>query len=356
MQDSKRCYSLDLIKIIATVLILFHHFQQVTGIRFRYITFWYGRFYCGRLVELFFMISGFLMVPYILRIEEGLTFGRFFFRRYLRLIPIVALGTACDLVIKVIDDPSFLTDRPIDRIVEFLSIALGLHGVYTSNETGFSNPMWYISVLLWCYIIFYVLFAIIRKLPAMKTVYGYFLPCVVILLGLIVIFGGYNYPFINKHVGRGCVSFFAGLIVGYFLSRHKIPNKWIPILLTLLVGSFVLIYPYPMLSYSLKNILYMVCLCYTLLIMTSQTSPVIDITKHKVLAPLAKISFHAYCFHVAVYDLLVIIMSRSDIGNIAVSNGALTMICTVMIVFVLSCLTYNLIEKPLSKALTDKGY
>jgi len=76
----KRNYGLDFLKIVATILIVFHHYQQVLNVEFAGINFFGGKFYFGYLVELFFLISGFLMFKYIERIKQGLTFKEFFFK------------------------------------------------------------------------------------------------------------------------------------------------------------------------------------------------------------------------------------------------------------------------------------
>lgn len=57
----KRNTSLDVIKILATTIIVFHHYQYVTGIRFSaFINFHGGSVEWYRMVELFFIISGML--------------------------------------------------------------------------------------------------------------------------------------------------------------------------------------------------------------------------------------------------------------------------------------------------------
>lgn len=64
MQEKQRDYTLDFIKICATIIIIFHHYQQVTGAFFENkINFWNGKFYFGYVVELFFILSGFLCFP-----------------------------------------------------------------------------------------------------------------------------------------------------------------------------------------------------------------------------------------------------------------------------------------------------
>ena len=51
---------LDVLKIVAITLIVFHHYQQVFECDLGALAFYGGEFYFGRLVELFFMVSGFL--------------------------------------------------------------------------------------------------------------------------------------------------------------------------------------------------------------------------------------------------------------------------------------------------------
>ena len=52
---------LDIIKVIATIIIVFHHYQQVTGVIFDGINFYGGKFPFGYVVELFFIISGYVI-------------------------------------------------------------------------------------------------------------------------------------------------------------------------------------------------------------------------------------------------------------------------------------------------------
>ena len=60
MSIGKRIYTLDVVKILASICIIFHHYQGEFGVQFSHFNFHNGRFYFGYLVELFFIISGFL--------------------------------------------------------------------------------------------------------------------------------------------------------------------------------------------------------------------------------------------------------------------------------------------------------
>lgn len=90
--EEKRIFILDTLKIIATILIVFYHYQQILNIEFNKINFFGGKFYFGHLVELFFLISGFLMFNYIEKIKQGLSFEEFFINRLKRLLPLMTIG------------------------------------------------------------------------------------------------------------------------------------------------------------------------------------------------------------------------------------------------------------------------
>ena len=88
-----RQYSLDFIKIVATIFIVFHHYQQfISGVFENGINYYGGIFNFGYMVELFFVLSGYFMYPYMKKIKQELSFKKFFTTRYLRLIPLLAIA------------------------------------------------------------------------------------------------------------------------------------------------------------------------------------------------------------------------------------------------------------------------
>ena len=208
--NTKRSYSLDLIKFISTICILCHHFQQGTGVRFKYINFWGGHFYFGRLVELFFIISGLLITKYMYHVGKNLSFSVFMKKRYFRLIPIVAICTFMDFIVRIIVGTISVENFAVN-VLDTLTVALGIHGLFSTAIT-LNNPMWYISPLLLCYAVFYIMCYFARNNKLQTVCF----PIIFILLGCIMLLG-FDYPFFNLYIGRGLIAFFSGVLLSYFI-------------------------------------------------------------------------------------------------------------------------------------------
>ena len=97
----KRNRELDFIKVIATILLVLHHFQQIMNVRFPYINFFGGRFYIGNLVEMFFIISGICACHWIEGINGKSRFKTFYFDRVKRLLPVVCISIVVDSLLYI---------------------------------------------------------------------------------------------------------------------------------------------------------------------------------------------------------------------------------------------------------------
>lgn len=81
-----------------------------------------------------------------------------------------------------------------------------------------NNPMWYVSVLLLCLVVFYFVTRRCRKAENLVLVYG-----IVIALGLVMrsmCADGFKAPFFNIDIARGLISFFIGLELALVIKRH----------------------------------------------------------------------------------------------------------------------------------------
>lgn len=206
----------DIIKIICTVCILFHHYQQLTGTFFyRGLNFYGGRFYFGYLVELFFIMSGWVMVSYIEKIKDKMSFPAFFSKRAIRLLPSMIVSTIFyDIFLYIFTNSCHGTIRYPQKIDIFGSIitSLGMGSWCITKDYEINTINWYVSVLLLCYIIFYILVFVSKKTKIPAPI----LLSIPIIAGVIRTYGmEYSFlPFFSPRIARGYIHFFGGLLLG----------------------------------------------------------------------------------------------------------------------------------------------
>lgn len=199
-----RKYGLDVLKIICTVLIILHHFQQafsdVSGF------FCGGKFYFGYICELFFMISGYLSIRHI----EDTKFS--ILRLMITAIKapvLMSMGLYLyyflfeEQIVRYMWNPGFIG---IDAIIRSI---LGIDVLFDNIV----DPSWYISDLVICYIILIILAKCCKRF---SIGINRILPFVILLF----IVGYYNNTdyglynnMISKVVMRGGESFFIGLLL-----------------------------------------------------------------------------------------------------------------------------------------------
>lgn len=178
--NKQRLLSLDVLRIPATIVILFHHYQMYTGARFKYINFWDGKFFFGYLVELFFVLSGYFMVEYIDRIKKGLSFKHYMLKRIIRLLPMVAIGAIFYEIIVIVYNKIFLTSWSGVQLSVWSTIisALGMQIGGVFNDYNVNAPAWYVSVLMLCYIFFFLLTYISKKVNVSENILYAIMICV----------------------------------------------------------------------------------------------------------------------------------------------------------------------------------
>lgn len=222
---------LDILKFFSAILIAFHHFQGTVGGKLKLFNFFGGSFYFGYLVELFFLISGILIYKYIKLIDNGMNFKDFFLRRFLRYSGMVIVSVIFyECVIFICNqytniNPQFpVYGRPkcslFYSIITAFSIQCGWCFEY--DAWNYVNaPLWYISVLQFCYIAFYFLTYISRKIN-INVMYIY-IAVITVAIGVRT----YNIclPFINTNISRGIVAFFTGLIIVEIKNKIGLNNR-----------------------------------------------------------------------------------------------------------------------------------
>lgn len=192
-------------------------------------------------VELFFILSGILFIyAYQTKIQKGLSFPKFIWKRYLRIFPLVMFSTiymylanlflskttgtlwSCgSLSVKGLLCDMFFAGKSI------------FHGAKTLNA-----PVWYVNVLMLCYCISYLLAYVGKKWEHNVL---YLLP---LSLGIIMRFTNLQYAFWNEDIARGFVAFFTGTILAVlfpFLHKRILCDRRVTYCFRLFFGMLFLI-------------------------------------------------------------------------------------------------------------------
>lgn len=159
--------------------------------------------YSAYLVEMFFLLSGFLYAYVYERIINGLKFDEFFLGRLIRVAPAVILSSIymyiCNLLV-------YLWRGSVWSMGNLYLFTLfsecNFVGVSSLGMTEFLNtPVWYISILLMCYVVAFILTKISSK-HGCKFVYV--LP---MMFCIMMTKTGSTFVGWNRGIYRGCWHF-----------------------------------------------------------------------------------------------------------------------------------------------------
>ena len=233
-QKAQHFLSLDFIKFILSIIIVFHHFQQCTGQKFANFNFFGGRIYVGYIVEFFFIISGFVCMYGIKHKTTG-EFKIWFLNKCSRIYPMTIITvfiTAFALTLYRIVFGDFPLEMTLN-IWNFLnSLTLTFIGSCVNIGYGINSPLWYLCILLICYIVFYFCLWFSNRINIPKAYFFIFM----LSIGTAAVCYNLNLPFLNLSTGRGFSAFFGGSLLFYlseFKSKILIPISFIGILTTL---------------------------------------------------------------------------------------------------------------------------
>ena len=346
----ERNYSLDLIKILATITIIFHHYQQATGLFFEgHLNFFHGRFYFGIVVELFFEVSGFLMFTYIDKIRNGLSFGEYFKRRFIRFFPMVVIGAVGYEAFVVILNHVRLPD-----VTAFSELSLwGMITDFFMVQSGgalpnpmINNPTWYISVLMICYVAFYLIVWLADRL----RVKPWYMFAAMVFLGLGIQTYGINLPFLNGISSRGFIGFFLGVLLAWGLKhanwkinrREHARSVVCAGVMVFLVVFMVLKWQYASDGY--KNLT--IFLFYPSLIILLNDSSIAKALHFRWIGEIAKGTFCAFILYV---DLLVVLFCINGArGGTLPLQTAWMMLLFAFVTMVIGIVVHYLVEEPIN--------
>ena len=209
--------SINGLKGIACIFIVIYHYHCLfildAGLIREFAPFYpYSQYifeYSKNAVELFFMLSGFLTALHYH--DATISFHEYFRRHYGKLIFSSLIVNLWAFV------NSLLMAKNVSLVRLVLSILMINTGWLTSfQQTGLpvNSTMWYIDVLLLCYLLYYF----IRKVS--KNSRMYIILCVaMVILGWVCLEHTPKLPFLWNHDGRGYATFFLGCILAEFQVR-----------------------------------------------------------------------------------------------------------------------------------------
>ena len=186
---------------------------------FKYVNFADGMISFGTIVEFFFIISGFLCAQKIKETRE-ISFESFMRKKIRRLYPMAVLSVLCITLLMLFDFFAFgrFENGLIPDVFKFFnSTLITFSGGAVKVGRGINNPLWYVSVLMLCYIVFYCLLQISEK-NGIKEIYLFILVC---SLGIGIHDYEISLPFLNESSGRGYAAFFYGTILYYIYKNYS---------------------------------------------------------------------------------------------------------------------------------------
>lgn len=208
---------------------------------------------------------------------------------------------------------------------------------------GYNNPLWYICILIQCYMAFFI----IQKLTQVINI-SPVICYVTIIVGMYVV---NKLLALDSHVFRGWTAFFMGAFLcwllqdefkGLFLKHNKV------ILVLCTIGVIItIVFLIITNSAQIRNVLVLgtlpclIIICYLL-----------QLKERPKVSSTASISFEVYVWHAMILDLLQIIF---NILNIKVNHNYTIMIIITAIIGGISSLLYLYLERPLFKWINEKN-
>ena len=329
----QRIYALDIIKFLAAVLIVFHHYQYIRNFTFSNgINFYGGKIYVGFLVELFFMISGILCEERIKQ-SSRLSINIFLKDKIFRIYPMAMASISFYAIVSYFYRIFFFFFYRGESIgiwklltSEFLVFSAGAVNL---NESGINNPTWYLSVLMICYVVYGIILKIAQRTEIQSA---YF--CIAMLFGGVGILDySINLPFANEEAARGYVSFFGGVILFRINEKYseKIKKK-IKFFRVGLMISLVLLFGFSRGSLIDNQRYILIFVIYPLLLTWIMNSETLNgLLQNQIVENLGALSYEMYLWHVPVMLALSVVFS---LAGIHIQYNAITMVVfTIGIIF-----------------------
>ena len=302
----------------------------------------------GNFVFVFFCISGFFAFEYSfnkLNERKSSSIGPFILNKIKRLYPLMILSIAFYLILAIIFRLSyghFWAGRDFSLSQTILSF-LGIENIVDSF-TGINGPIWFVSVLMLCLVIFCLISASKLSKPYKLCLFAF-----LIILGLISI--NYNWSFIllSGKVARAYIAFFSGALISYLFGRFKNLRRlrW-AISLLALSGIYFVFSLLTGENHIGSAMIVIAFIFFPALIVIGECKYAKKIFNNSVTDKLAEVSYAMFLFHIPVY-LLINLIFKDSLNY----NSWLALLIISIVVIALSFL-FNWLNKKFINTISKK--
>jgi peptidoglycan/LPS O-acetylase OafA/YrhL len=353
---NNRISELDGLRGIAILLVISFHYinnqlinsQDIWGKFLAKITSfgWVG-------VDLFFVLSGFLITTILIKNKKSEKyFSTFYIRRIVRIVPTYFLLLFFFVII--ISSPCFSANYFLsgNNIIPLWSYFTMTHNFYMGRLGNMGNSALSVSWSIGIEEQFYIIFPFIVYFLKEK-----YLPILLVLLIILASifraqFNGWIPTYVYLHCRMDSICF--GALIAY-LNIHRDMKRWVSLYSKWLITLFlidVLVCAFLYIKYndlgSIKHTLFALLFSIALIFALIDKKTLYGtILRNKILTQIGAMSYSLYLFHYIILGLFqdlignktgIVIQNKMDF---IVSIGAL------FFAFVLSMVTFNLIETPL---------
>jgi peptidoglycan/LPS O-acetylase OafA/YrhL len=254
--------------------------------------------YGASFVTMFFMLSGFCICRKYRESISTIKLEDFLVKRLKKIYPMCFISITVGVILSIVDgfwSNYIITMKPYDPIQVILSYLLIQVGwVRNDGCMPYGSGIWFICVLVLCYIIYWFINILIKNKSFRKYAY-----IILVLIGWSCKINGYNLPFFTSWNGKGYLGFFLGVLICEILNEIKIKE-----------GGFYAVFSLEILVFLIGVIMsnegnideYLTLIIFPTLLIGTQVSNFAN-RLLAIFSPLGQISMEVYLSHVHVINI-----------------------------------------------------
>ena len=274
----------------------------------------------------------------------GGTLSSFYLKRYMRLFPLLLSSVVVYDVLAALYKSSYEVPFMGKDISLWGSIAtvLGIQSGWASKNPYINNPLWYISVLLLCYVVFYFIVYISKRINV-PYVYGFI---IMVFIGLGINSYKMDYMFLNSYSARGYYAFFGGLLLAHFTSEKVIKYRHYLLCIAIILSLTYMIVKHT--AFMSPGIKYTMTFLYFPALIILFKAPLINrLLSFRFVECMGSVSFNVYVWHLPVLVATYVCISKFS-WAIDFDNRK-TMFMYAIICFAIGIISHFILEKPAKK-------